>query len=257
MKSRLRSCELTYENEGLNLVMSSSTQSSVSLSKLHETQKPLNDKSGLGFNAGESSSGETSTQSNLVYDKFEKMNFVKASVIHNAYESVKYNDQTSGQLNQKIKAGIGYIRPENSKPRWLKNRLDKEKVRDGSKSSVPHQPKWSSTKVKSIWRKVQPRRDLNGPHTKSKLNRSHHISAHTLMDFHTGKTVKIRQSGPRPDPRLLRQTALEVLTRSARSDSPRKTRPERNSGEVGRRRRRRTAAAAAAVERGEGGGGSR
>ncbi|KZV06557.1 hypothetical protein F511_45960 [Dorcoceras hygrometricum] len=49
----------------------------------------------------------------------------------------------------------------------------------------------------------------------------------------------IRQSGPRPDPRLLRQTALEVLTRSARSDSPRKTRPERNSGEVGRRRRRR------------------
>ncbi|KZV44746.1 hypothetical protein F511_35720 [Dorcoceras hygrometricum] len=47
----------------------------------------------------------------------------------------------------------------------------------------------------------------------------------------------IRQSGPRPDPRLLRQTALEVLTRSARSDSPRKTRPEQNSGEVGRRRR--------------------
>ncbi|KZT76045.1 threonine--tRNA ligase, mitochondrial-like [Dorcoceras hygrometricum] len=38
-------------------------------------------------------------------------------------------------------------------------------------------------------------------------------------------------------------TALEVLTRSARSDSPRKTRPERNSGEVGRRRRRTAAAA--------------
>ncbi|KZV33377.1 F-box/kelch-repeat protein-like [Dorcoceras hygrometricum] len=30
------------------------------------------------------------------------------------------------------------------------------------------------------------------------------------------------------------KTALEVLTRSARSDSPRKTRPEQNSGEVGR-----------------------
>ncbi|KZV54237.1 hypothetical protein F511_33169 [Dorcoceras hygrometricum] len=57
---------------------------------------------------------------------------------------------------------------------------------------------------------------------------------------------EIRQSGPRPDPRLLRQTALEVLTRSARSDSPRKTRPEQNSGEVGRRRRRTAAAAAAA-----------
>ncbi|KZV43879.1 hypothetical protein F511_37328 [Dorcoceras hygrometricum] len=56
---RLRSCELESENERLNLVMSSWTQSSVSLSKLHETQKPLNDKSGLGFNASESSSGET------------------------------------------------------------------------------------------------------------------------------------------------------------------------------------------------------
>ncbi|KZV51044.1 pentatricopeptide repeat-containing protein [Dorcoceras hygrometricum] len=49
---------------------------------------------------------------------------------------------------------------------------------------------------------------------------------------------RLRQSGPRPDSRLLRQTALEVLTRSARSDSPRKTRPEQNSGEVGRRRRK-------------------
>ncbi|KZV16032.1 hypothetical protein F511_26161 [Dorcoceras hygrometricum] len=122
---RLRSCDLESENERLNLVMSSWTQSSVSLSKLHEIQKPLNDKSGLGFNVGESSSGETCTQSNLVYDKFKKMNFVKASVIHNTYESVKYDDQTSGQLNQKGKAGIGYIRPENSKPNWLKNRLQR------------------------------------------------------------------------------------------------------------------------------------
>ncbi|KZT76109.1 hypothetical protein F511_46866 [Dorcoceras hygrometricum] len=56
----------------------------------------------------------------------------------------------------------------------------------------------------------------------------------------------IRQSSPRPDPRLLRQTALEVLTRSARSDSPRKTRPEQIPAKW-RRRRRRTAAAAAAA----------
>ncbi|KZV55562.1 hypothetical protein F511_26381 [Dorcoceras hygrometricum] len=33
---------------------------------------------------------------------------------------------------------------------------------------------------------------------------------------------EIRQSGPRPDARLLRQPALEGLTRSARTDSPRK-----------------------------------
>ncbi|KZV16170.1 hypothetical protein F511_29533 [Dorcoceras hygrometricum] len=79
---RLISCELESENEMLNLVMSSWTQSFVSLSKPHEIQKPLNDKSGLDFNASESSSRETCTQSNLAYDKFKRMNFVKASVIH-------------------------------------------------------------------------------------------------------------------------------------------------------------------------------
>ncbi|KZV26861.1 hypothetical protein F511_29484 [Dorcoceras hygrometricum] len=134
--------------------MSSWTQSSVSLSKLHEIQKPLNDKSVLGFNVGEISSGETSTQSNSVYDKFKKMNFVKASVIHNTYESVKYDEQTYGQLNKKGKEGIGYIRSENSKTSWLKNRIDKEKVGTGSKSSVPHQPRRGPKKVKSVWRKI-------------------------------------------------------------------------------------------------------
>ncbi|KZV30949.1 hypothetical protein F511_20495 [Dorcoceras hygrometricum] len=74
---RLRSCELESENERLSLVMSSWNQSSVSLRKLHETQKPLNDKSGLGFIVGENSSGETSTQSNLAHDKFKKMNLSK------------------------------------------------------------------------------------------------------------------------------------------------------------------------------------
>ncbi|KZV13856.1 hypothetical protein F511_44932 [Dorcoceras hygrometricum] len=185
------SCELKSENERSNEVMSSWTKSSVSLNKLHEIQKQLNYKSGLGFSVGESSSEGTSTQSDLAYDKFKKMNFFRASVIHNAYESVMYDDQTSGQLNQKEKAGIGYIRPENPKPSWLKNRIDKYKAKAGSESSVPKQSKRGYKKVKSVWVKVQPQRDLNGPHTKSKLNRSHNIFAHTLMDSHTGKTVKV------------------------------------------------------------------
>ncbi|KZV36768.1 hypothetical protein F511_26620 [Dorcoceras hygrometricum] len=86
---RLRSCELEAENERLNEVMSSWTKSSVSLSKLHEAQKPLNDKSFLGFNNCESSAGEASTQSNLVYEKFKKMSFVKASTDLGATESEK------------------------------------------------------------------------------------------------------------------------------------------------------------------------
>ncbi|KZV18668.1 hypothetical protein F511_40253 [Dorcoceras hygrometricum] len=56
--------------------------------------------------------------------------------------------------------------------------------------------------------------------------------------------VDNRQSGPRPEPRLLRQAALEALTNSTRTDTPRKTRQEtifRRSGGGGGRR---TAAAA-------------
>ncbi|KZV20851.1 hypothetical protein F511_40536 [Dorcoceras hygrometricum] len=55
-----------------------------------------------------------------------------------------------------------------------------------------------------------------------------------------------RQSGPRPETRLLRQPALEGLTRSARTDSPRR---------IGRNefRRLEAAAAAAAIEERRGG----
>ncbi|KZV21363.1 G-type lectin S-receptor-like serine/threonine-protein kinase [Dorcoceras hygrometricum] len=108
------------------------------------------------------------------------MNFVKASVIHDVYESVKYDDQTTGQLNHKGKTGIGYIKPENSKPSWLTtgqlnhkgktgigyikpenskpswltNRIDKDKVKAGPKSPVPNQQRGGSTKDKSVWIKV-------------------------------------------------------------------------------------------------------
>ncbi|KZV54890.1 disease resistance protein [Dorcoceras hygrometricum] len=138
---RNMSCELKSENERLNEVMSSWTKSSVSLSKLHETQKPLNDKSGLGFCIGESSSEGKSTQSDLAYDKFKTMNFVKASVIHNAYESVKYDDHTSGQLNQKGKAAEAPLCPArlpaapamgNTDPRTQKQ----EKNNEANKSAV-------------------------------------------------------------------------------------------------------------------------
>ncbi|KZV38306.1 hypothetical protein F511_22663 [Dorcoceras hygrometricum] len=53
---------------------------------------------------------------------------------------------------------------------------------------------------------------------------------------------RLRQSGPRPEGRLLRQPALEGLTRSARTDSPR---------QVGRNKFRRSkVVAAAALRRG-------
>ncbi|KZV57370.1 hypothetical protein F511_34943 [Dorcoceras hygrometricum] len=133
---RTMSCELSSENERLSQVMSSWTKSSVSLGKLHETQKPLNDKSGIGFGFDESSSEGTCTQSDLAGDKFKKMNFVKTSIIHDAYESVKYDDQTTGQLNHRGKTGIGYINPKNGKPSWLTNRLEKDKEKAGPKSSV-------------------------------------------------------------------------------------------------------------------------
>ncbi|KZV18083.1 hypothetical protein F511_25714 [Dorcoceras hygrometricum] len=47
---------------------------------------------------------------------------------------------------------------------------------------------------------------------------------------------RYRQSGPRPEPRLLHQPALEALTNSARTDSPRRVGRKRFSGDNGRRR---------------------
>ncbi|KZV49886.1 hypothetical protein F511_41426 [Dorcoceras hygrometricum] len=111
---RSKSRELESEIAKLNSIMSSWTQSSISLDKLCEIQKPANDRTGLGFNTCESSSGETCTQSNIAYEKFKKMSFVKASVIHDPCESVWYDDQISEPLNKKVKAGIGYDRPEST-----------------------------------------------------------------------------------------------------------------------------------------------
>ncbi|KZV18568.1 hypothetical protein F511_43160 [Dorcoceras hygrometricum] len=53
---------------------------------------------------------------------------------------------------------------------------------------------------------------------------------------------RLRQSGPRPEGRLLRQPALEGMTRSAWMDSPRQV--GRNKFRRERRRRRAPAAAA-------------
>ncbi|KZV28596.1 hypothetical protein F511_13644 [Dorcoceras hygrometricum] len=183
---RSKSCEFKSEIEKLNSIMSSWTQSSISLDKLCEIQTPANDRTALGFNTCESSSGEICTQSNLAHDKFKKMSFVKASVIHDRCESVRYDDQISELLNKKGKAGIGYDRPESSKSGWLKNRLDKENAKAGSKSFVQNQKRCGSKKVKYEWKKVRPSRDLNGQNNKPKLNRSHSSYAQTLMDYHTG-----------------------------------------------------------------------
>ncbi|KZV39286.1 zinc-metallopeptidase, peroxisomal-like [Dorcoceras hygrometricum] len=122
------------------------------------------------------------------------MGFVKANVIYDCLESIQYDDQNSSQSSHEGKDGIGYQRPENSKPSWLKNRLDKDKAKAGSKSYVKHQPWRNSRNAKSGWRNTQPRRDLYGQHIKSKLNRSHCNYAQTLKDTYTGKTVK----GPGP-----------------------------------------------------------
>ncbi|KZV41728.1 hypothetical protein F511_35567 [Dorcoceras hygrometricum] len=168
---RTKSYELSSENERLSQVMSSWTKSSVSLGKLHETQKPLDDKSGLGFSFGESISEGMSTRSDLPGDKFKKMNFFKASVIHDVCESVKYNDQISQQLNHKGKSCIGYTIPEKSKPIRLTNRLEKDKAKAGPKSSVPNQQRRGSTKAKSVW-----------------LGQLHdQLSNHDNLKTHTGK----------------------------------------------------------------------
>ncbi|KZV56629.1 hypothetical protein F511_42508 [Dorcoceras hygrometricum] len=131
---RNESSELKAEVERLTKEMSSWNQSARALHKLQESQKPVSDKSGLGFSSSE----------------------------------------------------------KKKKPSWIKNKLDKDKAKAGSKSFVPNQPRRNTRKAKSVWTKAQPRRDLSGQNMKSKLNRSHNY-AQTLKDTYTGKSIKVIQ----------------------------------------------------------------
>ncbi|KZV30884.1 chitinase domain-containing protein 1 [Dorcoceras hygrometricum] len=121
--------------------MSSWNQSARALHKLHEIQKSVHDRTGLGFSSSECSEGETSTQSQSAYDKFNKMSFVKANVIYDCFESITFDDQNSPKLSDNGKAGIGFQRPENSKPSWLKNKLDKDKAKAGRVLQCNHSVK--------------------------------------------------------------------------------------------------------------------
>ncbi|KZV43727.1 putative anion transporter, partial [Dorcoceras hygrometricum] len=106
--------ELQAKIETLNQVVSAWNRSSRSLHKLHESQKLASARTSLGFNRSNSSDGEISTQSQPMYDKFNKMGFVKADVIYDCCESIRYDDQKSSQSSheEKGKDGIGYQRPE-------------------------------------------------------------------------------------------------------------------------------------------------
>ncbi|KZV49832.1 hypothetical protein F511_43313 [Dorcoceras hygrometricum] len=148
--------ELKAEIEIFKQVVSDWNRSSRSLHKMHESQKLANDKSGLGLNSSECSEGETSTQSQSAYDKFNKMSFVKANVIYDCHESITYDDQNSPKLNDNGKAGIGFSKPEISKTSWLNNKLDTGKAKAGQKPFVPNQPWRCSKKVKTGWKNTQP-----------------------------------------------------------------------------------------------------
>ncbi|KZV28516.1 hypothetical protein F511_15596 [Dorcoceras hygrometricum] len=77
---------------------------------------------------------------------------------------MRYNDQDTSQPDRKGKGkvGIGYQRPENSKPGWLKNKLNEDKEKAGPKFFVPNQPRHYSKKAKTEWTRNQPRRNPYG-----------------------------------------------------------------------------------------------
>ncbi|KZV25492.1 hypothetical protein F511_09501 [Dorcoceras hygrometricum] len=185
--------ELKAEVAKSTVDMSSWNKANLSLYKLYESQKPLSDKTGIGFNNSEFCEGETSTQSRSAYDKFNKMSFVKADMMYNCLESVKYDNQNSPKLNENGKAGIGFSKPERFKPDWLKNRLDKDKAKASQKPVVPNQSWHKSKKVKSGWKKFQQRRDQHDHYMKPKLKRPARDFAHTFVDPRSGKTVRIVQ----------------------------------------------------------------
>ncbi|KZV43241.1 hypothetical protein F511_09827 [Dorcoceras hygrometricum] len=173
--------ELKAEVDKLTVEISSWNKANLSLYKLYESQKPLSDKTGIGFNNSEFCEGESSTQSRSAYDKFNKMSFVKADMMYNCLESVKFDNQNSPKLNENGKAGIYFSKPESLKPNWLKNRLDKEKAKASQKSFVPNQSWHNSKKVKSGWKKFQQRRDQYDQRGTTSLPAEALFSNHLLL----------------------------------------------------------------------------
>ncbi|KZV45837.1 hypothetical protein F511_32273 [Dorcoceras hygrometricum] len=187
--------ELKEEIFVLKQVVSAWNNSARKLHKLQEDQKSNGDRTGIGFNSSNSSDEGPSTQSRPTYDKFNKMGFVKAEVIYDCCESIRYDDQDTSQpnLKGKGKVGVGYQGPENSKPGWLKNKLNKDKAKAGPKFFVPNQSRHYSKKAKTEWTRNQPRRNPYGQNIKSKFKRPARDFAHTFVDPRTGKTVRIVQ----------------------------------------------------------------
>ncbi|KZV16800.1 hypothetical protein F511_11726 [Dorcoceras hygrometricum] len=185
--------KLKAEVDKSTVEMSSWNKANRSLFKLYESQKQVSDKTGIDFNNSEFCEGESSTQSRPAYDKFNKMSFVKADMIYNCLESVKYDNQKSPKLNENGKAGIGFSKPERLNPDWLKNGLDKDKAKASQKPFVPNQSWHNSKKVKTGWKKFQQRRDQYDQSMKPKLKRPARDFAHTFVDPRSGKTVRIIQ----------------------------------------------------------------
>ncbi|KZV58614.1 hypothetical protein F511_43898 [Dorcoceras hygrometricum] len=79
-------------------------------------QKQASDKTGIGFNNSEFCEGESSTQSRSAYDKFNKMSFVKADMMYNCLESVKYDNQNSPKLNENGKDAASNSQATSSLP---------------------------------------------------------------------------------------------------------------------------------------------
>ncbi|KZV57393.1 hypothetical protein F511_11624 [Dorcoceras hygrometricum] len=125
--------ELKTEVDKLTVEMSSWNKANLSLYKLYESQKPLSDKTGIGFNNSEFCEGESSTQSRSAYDKFNKMSFVKADMMYNCLESVN----TCVTLN-----GSGIQLAVGPQPLWLRNHNSgpAQRIMVKRLATLPHDP---------------------------------------------------------------------------------------------------------------------
>ncbi|KZV57990.1 folylpolyglutamate synthase-like [Dorcoceras hygrometricum] len=121
------------------------------------------------------------------------------------------------------------------------NQPGKSSVRElsGLATQIPIRARWYSDTTNQSVTTQMIALDLSGT---THLFADYNVALSRVLNQSSGSIYcgSLRQSGPRPDPRLLRQAALEALTRSARTDSPRRTGRKQFSGDDRRRRGRRT-----------------
>ncbi|XP_073119887.1 uncharacterized protein [Henckelia pumila] len=142
-----------YENQKLLKTINSWNNASTSLDKIHENQKQVGDKIGLGYGSNECIVTKENTQSYCSGNDPNVIRFVRNSTIYEHAEPKIYDEQSSRYESKGKHKGLGYVEPKIQRKgeTWSKTRLNEQIMGKQSKFKQsrfePSQPKYMNHRM--------------------------------------------------------------------------------------------------------------